>query len=192
MSQRHTDPTHRKRRSFTDDNRAIEGLPVRLVIALVVGVAALAVMMGFIGNIGSVGDTEVTYQVDDPNTDTLTMYLPVSGDGDIDDLDEETIIIIDEDGQLVPNSEIVISSGENARLSEPITLAADDDAEIELTTDGTEQEDTVLEDTRISMPREHSTGTLEVEILPPDGSNYVDDNSNPEIDVVRGQAPDDE
>ena len=35
-----------KRRSFRTDRRAIEGLPVRLVIALVVGVASLSVMMG--------------------------------------------------------------------------------------------------------------------------------------------------
>jgi len=39
------------RRSFRTDRRAIEGLPVRLVIALVVGVASLSVMMGMIGDI---------------------------------------------------------------------------------------------------------------------------------------------
>ncbi|MEF8777657.1 MAG: carboxypeptidase regulatory-like domain-containing protein, partial [Natronomonas sp.] len=34
-----------------DDTRGIEGLPVRLVIALVVGVASLSVMMNMISGI---------------------------------------------------------------------------------------------------------------------------------------------
>ena len=40
-----------KRRRFGDDTRGIEGLPVRLVIALVVGVASLSVMMNMISGL---------------------------------------------------------------------------------------------------------------------------------------------
>ncbi len=36
------------RQRFRSDDRAIEGLPIRLVIALVVGVASLSVMMNMI------------------------------------------------------------------------------------------------------------------------------------------------
>jgi len=55
----------RSRVSFIRDDRAIEGLPIRLVIALVVGVAALALMLNMLGGIGDVGDTEVTVRIDD-------------------------------------------------------------------------------------------------------------------------------
>ncbi|MFC7196258.1 hypothetical protein ACFQL4_19210 [Halosimplex aquaticum] len=39
----------RRTTTLSQDERAIEGLPIRLVIALVVGVASLAIMMQMIG-----------------------------------------------------------------------------------------------------------------------------------------------
>ena len=44
---------------FRDDERAIEGLPVRLVIALVVGVASLSVMMSMLSGISGLAVTEI-------------------------------------------------------------------------------------------------------------------------------------
>lgn len=41
------------------DDRAIEGLPIRLVIALVVGVASLSVMMVFISGLDTMTVTEL-------------------------------------------------------------------------------------------------------------------------------------
>ncbi|MCW8172112.1 hypothetical protein D8S78_03500 [Natrialba swarupiae] len=51
--------------SLESDDRAIEGLPIRLVIALVVGIAALSVMMNMLGGVGEFGDTEVTIEWED-------------------------------------------------------------------------------------------------------------------------------
>ncbi len=50
-------------RSLVADRRAIEGLPVRLVIALVVGVASLSVMMGMIGDIDGLAATEIGHRL---------------------------------------------------------------------------------------------------------------------------------
>ncbi|PSP69106.1 Ig domain-containing protein group 1 domain-containing protein, partial [Halobacteriales archaeon QH_6_68_27] len=45
--------------ALAGDERAIEGLPIRLVIALVVGVASLGVMMNTLGGIQTLGVTEL-------------------------------------------------------------------------------------------------------------------------------------
>lgn len=49
--------------SLLEDGRGIEGLPIRLVIALVVSVAALAIVMSMLDGVGSVGQTEVDVEI---------------------------------------------------------------------------------------------------------------------------------
>ena len=51
-----------RRRAFRSDTRGIEGLPVRLVIALVVGVASLSVMMNMISGISGLAVAELDVQ----------------------------------------------------------------------------------------------------------------------------------
>lgn len=46
-------------RRLQEDDRGIEGLPVRLVIALVVGVASLGVMLNMVSGLSGLGVTEV-------------------------------------------------------------------------------------------------------------------------------------
>ncbi len=173
-------PRHRPTAdSLSDDNRAIEGLPVRLVIALVVGVAALGIMMTIMGDVGDIGTNDVTYDVADPDTDELTVYLSVPA-GSAEHLDNETITVVDDAGQIVPNAQVILTAGDNARLSEPLTFITDDDGQAQLSTS----------DNELSMPREHTTGTLDVEIIPPSGTDLEDSSTNPPITVVRGENPD--
>lgn len=61
--------------NFRRDERAIEGLPIRLVIALVVGIASLSVMMSTISGLGSLGvaelDTRPTPEIVAPGSHTV-------------------------------------------------------------------------------------------------------------------------
>jgi len=77
-------------RSLLRDERAIEGLPIRLVIAVVVGIASLSVMMTTISGLGSLGVDEVDAR---PTPDVVEP-------GEID----LTVAVVDHEGEPVANA----------------------------------------------------------------------------------------
>ncbi len=144
---------------FLDDTRAIEGLPVRLVIALVVGVASLSVMMGMIDGIGSLGMTELDAQPD-PEVATAAETADV------------TITVVDNEGTPVAGATVVLQ-GASAQLQEDIQTA---------TTDSSGNA-TVSATPRLGANQRQ--GTLTIDIKPPAGAEYVDKRENTEILVLR-------
>lgn len=150
-------------RSFTADDRAIEGLPIRLVIALVVGVAALALMLNMLGTIGEVGDTEVS--IDIPNSDDQIIEEGYRND--------VSIHVIDENGGEVEDATVVVTAG-SAQLSEPVYEETETDSNVaEIDFDG-----------EPGLRADQDIGTLEIEVIPPSDSNYIDEQPNPEIRVT--------
>lgn len=153
-------------RSFVTDTRAIEGLPIRLVIALVVGVAALSLMMTMLDGVGNIGQTEITYVSDDLTHDV---------DQDI----STTLEIIDENGNEITDAEVIITSG----------TAQMDGTERFETGDGFGMEDHEIEvdidSDNVNLRHGQDTGTLEVDIIPPSNSDFEDETQNPEIVVYR-------
>jgi hypothetical protein len=89
-------------RSFRRDERAIEGLPIRLVIALVVGVASLSVMMNTISGLGTLGVSELDVR---PEPEVVE-----PGPTDV------TVTVVDPEGEPVANATVIAKSG-GARLS---------------------------------------------------------------------------
>lgn len=143
-------------RRFTRDERAIEGLPIRLVIALVVGVASLSVMMSMIGGIPELGVTELDAQPDDEVIEP--------GEQEI------SIAVVEPDGSTVADATVIVRAG-SARLDGVATATTGSNgvAEVEVApTLGPNQED----------------GTLRIDIKPPAGNDYVDERTNTEILVV--------
>jgi len=155
--------TNTRSRSFSSDDRAIEGLPIRLVIALVVGVAALALMLNMLGTIGDVGDTEVTVDVDDD-----AQVIEETDSGNTENIDLE---VIDENGNNVEDATVIVTAG-SAQLDGP----ADEH------TGENSHEATVTVDP--GLRADQDTGTLEVDVVPPSDSNYIDEQPNPEIVVT--------
>ena len=162
------DRTHRSRDSFLEDDRAIEGLPIRLVIALVVGVAALALMLNMLGGIGDVGDTEVTVQIED---DEL-IEKDVNGTAS-----EVKVSVIDENGNNVENAKVIATAG-SAQLDGVVEAETGD-------RQGLEDHQALLEfNGDQSLRADQDLGTLELEVIPPSDSNYIDEQPNPEIRVA--------
>ncbi|SFC64678.1 hypothetical protein SAMN05444422_11319 [Halobiforma haloterrestris] len=147
--------------SFADDDRAIEGLPIRLVIALTVGVAALALMLNMLGGIGDVGDTEVTVEV--ANDDQV-----VEADADAD----VSVFVIDENGNNVQDATVLVSAG-SAQLNG-----------VEEAHTGADENEAIVELEEPSLRADQDMGTLEIDIVPPSDSNYIDEQPNPEIIVT--------
>jgi hypothetical protein len=142
--------------SFLADRRAIEGLPVRLVIALVVGVASLSVMMGMIGSIDGLAATELDAQPEPEVTTPGAQALDVA--------------VVDPDGKRVSDATVIVRGG-SARIDGVATARTGPDgvATVDVTPElGPNQPD----------------GVLTVEIKPPAEGGYVDERENTEVLVV--------
>ena len=139
------------------DERAIEGLPIRLVIALVVGVASLAVMMNTIQGLGALGVSELDARpspdVVEPGTQTVN------------------VTVVDSGGDTVANATVVAKSG-SARLSRVTTAETGADGTVRLTVDP-----------RLGPNRVE--GTVELDVKPP-SDNYADRRGNTDILVIEG------
>ncbi len=142
--------------SFLADRRAIEGLPVRLVIALVVGVASLSVMMGMIGDIDGLSSTEVDAQPQPEVTSPGSQTLDVA--------------VVDPEGNRVSDATVIVRGG-SARLDGLATAKSGEDGIASV-------------DVSPKLGPNQLDGTLSIDVKPPAGSDFVDDRSNTEVLVV--------
>lgn len=145
--------------TLTADERAIEGLPIRLVIALVVGVASLSVMMNTLGGIQTLGVTELDVQ---PQPEVV----------DADGNRTVTVTAVGPSGDRVSNA-TVIATGGTATLESVVTASTNASGMARLTLDP-------------SLGPNQDEGTVELSVKPPAGSQYADKRENTEVLVLRG------
>lgn len=144
--------------SFIQDERAIEGLPVRLVIAFVVGVATLSVMLNMVSGVETLAVQELDVRpvpdVVAPGEQTIRMAA------------------VDSDGAPVAGATLVVAS-ETARIDGPVVATTNESgiASVTLTPE---------------LAANQADGTLSVRVKPPAGSNYVDRRENTDVLVVAG------
>jgi hypothetical protein len=142
------------------DDRAIEGLPIRLVIALVVGVASMSVIMGMIPEPGVLTVSELDV---DPQKEVI-------GPGET----EMNLTVLDAKGQPVSGATVVVKSG---------TATLDGTAAVTATT-GPHGNASVRIDPTLSHNQEE--GTITIDVKPPATGGYSDRRGNTEILVVAG------
>ncbi len=141
------------------DERAIEGLPIRLVIALVVGVASLSVMMNTIGGLQTLSVTELNVE---PEADVIGT-----------DESELELRVVEPDGTPVSNATVVVTGGTATMAGETVRTG-------ETGADGT-----ATVPVSPSLGPNQDQGTIEVDIKPPASGGYSDRRSNTEVLVVR-------
>ncbi|MUV59424.1 carboxypeptidase regulatory-like domain-containing protein [Halobacterium sp. CBA1126] len=142
---------------FARDERAIEGLPVRLVVAFVVGVAVLSVMLSMVSGVDTLAVSELDAS---PDPDVVT-----PGDQSVD------VTAVDADGDPVAGATIVVKPG-TADLDGVATATTGDDG-------------TATLDITPTLGANQADGTLQISVKPPSGSEYADRRENTEILVVR-------
>ncbi|WP_434083995.1 DUF7382 domain-containing protein [Haloglomus salinum] len=145
-------------RRLADDDRGIEGLPVRLVIALVVGVASLGVMLNMVSGLSGLGVTELDVAPEPEVT--------APGETNV------TVRVVDPDGGGVANATVVARSG-SARLDGPRVAKTDRNGTASLRLDP-------------NLGTNQAEGTVEFEVKPPAGSPFADRRANTVLLVVRG------
>ncbi len=145
-------------RRFAADDRAIEGLPIRLVIALVVGVATMSVMLNMLSGAQGLAVSELDVQ---PSPDVVE-----PGEQEIE------LTVVDDDGDPVVGATVIVKDG-SAETDGVATATSGGDGTATVTVDA---------HTRANQ----DTGTLVVELKPPAEGQYVDRRANTEILVVSG------
>jgi hypothetical protein len=142
---------------FRTDTRAIEGLPIRLVIALVVGVASLSVMMNMLSGVQGLAVEELDVrpepEVTTPGQQTVELT------------------VVDTDGSPVSDATVVVTGG-TATLDgvKTATTGPNGTAAVTLSPE---------------LRANRNQGTLDVSVKPPAGSGFTDRRTNTEILVVR-------
>jgi hypothetical protein len=142
---------------FRRDERAIEGLPVRLVVALVVGVASLSVMLNMLTGVEGLAVTELDVR---PEPDVIEPGAQ-----------QLSLVVVDADGDPVPGATVIVTSG-GASIDGTVTAETDDRGTASVSIEPT-------------LLAHQDDGTLVVSVKPPAGSQYVDRRANTDILVVR-------
>lgn len=142
-------------RSLWQDERAIEGLPIRLVIALVVGVACLGVMLNVVGGFDSLNTTELDTQ---PEPDII-------------EPEQQTVevTVVDPDGDGI-EAATVIARGDTATLDSMVRAETNESGVASLEIDP-------------SLDPNQDEGRIALDIRPPHGE-YVDERENTGILVI--------
>lgn len=144
--------------AFLADDRAIEGLPIRLVIAFIVGVATLSVMLNMVSGVGGLAVSELDAK---PDPDVIA-----PGDRSV------TITVVDQDGSPVAGATVVLRS-DTASIDRVTTATTDENGRVTL-------------EFTASLAANQVQGNLAIAIKPPAGSQYADEQQNTAILVVRG------
>lgn len=140
------------------DRRAIEGLPIRLVIALVVGVASLSVMLNMLSGVQGLTTTELDAR---PSPE-----VTAPGGTDLE------VTVVGSDGGGVAGATVVVKAG-TADLDGVATATTGEDGTATLRVDP-------------SLRPNQAEGTLVVDVKPPAGGGYRDRRANTRVLVVRG------
>lgn len=160
------------------DERAIEGLPIRLVIALVVGVACLAIMTSILGGLPTFETTEVTTEYD-----TSVVKDATGGTTDV------TITVVTDEGEPVSGAQVLVSSGTATVKDTPKVFTADGGGNNNEVTITVWEEDhspsSPSNEVETDFRSDQNKGTIQIEVQPPTDSNFEDEQDNPEIIVTR-------
>jgi hypothetical protein len=150
------EPLRTELRRFAADDRAIEGLPIRLVVALVVGVATMSVMLNMLSGVQGLAVTELDVK---PSSDVVT-----PGERDL------SLLVVDSDGDPVEGATVVVKGGTADLEGIPhAKTGADGHATVSVSP---------------SLRPNREDGTIELDVKPPAGSQFVDRRANTRILVV--------
>ena len=143
--------------AFGRDERAIEGLPVRLVVSLVVGAACLSVMLNMVQGVGTLAVSELDVQPTPEVVETGEQQL--------------TLTVVDADGEPVSGATVVVKSG-SAGLDGVATGKSGPAGNATVSAEPT-------------LGANQAEGTLVIDVKPPSGSEYADRRENSYVLVIQ-------
>ena len=156
-------------RSLRRDNRAVEEMPIRLVVAVAVGAAAMSLLLPMAETIEASEEPELTVELQ-PRQFALGAEESQS----------VRLDVVTEEGEPVDDAAVVISGRSLPVDDGPAVFRTGQDSNTVTFTVGRGSE----ADVPVSFRPTQTRGTLTLEVVPPSG--YADERNNPEI-TVRGR-----
>jgi|Deesub1362A_J573_1020465.scaffolds.fasta_scaffold00160_46 hypothetical protein len=151
---------------FVSDEKAVEGMPIRLIIALIVGVVVLGAMVSAIGEFKPARTMSASVVKTGANDLSGGNLIALRGSGEISSSFKAIVRVVDVDGNPVSGANVVISglggAGSNVTNSTGIAV-------IESAAD-------------IHLNENQNEGYLSIEVTASGFNNYRNDNA---IKVVR-------
>lgn len=152
--------------SLGADCRAVEGMPIRLVVAVAVGAAALGLLIPLAETVEHRDSPEVTVELE-PRQFALGP----------DTVRSVQIAVLTESGRPVEDAAVVVSGRSLPVNDGPVVLRTGPESNTIEAEIGTR----TSADVRVSFRPAQTRGTLEIDVVPPPG--YEDERNNPEITV---------
>lgn len=150
------------------DQRAVAGMPIRLVVAVTIGAAAVGLLFPMLETIEAEEETAVTVEVV-PQQVVLESGSP----------ERVSIKVITESGKPVDDVTILISGRSLPVEGGPVRFETGPDSN----TVGIEIGKTTGVDVPVDFRPTQRRGTLMIDVIPPSGTKYTDVRANPEITV---------
>lgn len=156
--------------SLWADQRAVEGMPIRLVVAITVGVAAAGLLLPLPDMVEQSTETTVTAQ---PDSQQLVVNSSVPSQ-------DVTISVVTAEGEPVTDATVIVSERSLPVVDDPAVFETGPDSnEVEISI-GKEDRHDIEVDFRETQAR----GTLDLDVKIPGGNEYEVGDS-PEITVIR-------
>lgn len=160
-------------------------MPIRLLVAVTVGIAAFSLLVPMADRVERAERTELTVE---PEQRQLTVAAPtptagVAGSAATDPPRTATVRIdaVTTDGKPVTGTTLVVSGRSLSVTDGPHTVELGPDKSSVILEVGT----TLDADISVSFRPTQRRGTIRFEAVPPPGSEYVDELENPELTVHR-------
>jgi hypothetical protein len=156
-------------REFHTDERAVEGMPIRLLVAVTVGVAAFSLLVPMAENVEQAQQTELTAE---PAPRQITVESDESSTVRVD--------VVTTDGVPVEGAKLVVSGRSLLVEDGPIVFTTGDASSVTIDI-GTSS----AADVPVSFRPTQKRGTVRLGVVPPSESAFADELANPEVTVRR-------
>jgi hypothetical protein len=156
-------------RKLRTDERAVEGMPIRLLVAVTVGIAAFALLVPMAERVERAEQTELTVESEprlltvEPGESTAVQINAVTTDGAP---VKGATIVVSGRSLIVEDGPLVFEAGQQSSVTVDIGTGS-------------------AADVSVSFRPTQNRGTIRVRVVPPPESTFADELANPEVTVRR-------
>lgn len=145
-------------------------MPIRLVVAVAVGVAAFGLLVPMADRVEQSTETEVTVE---PDSTQVALDSTESS--------EVTVHVVTSDGQPVDDATVLVSGRSLPVEGDPIPFETGPEGNAVTFSIGTDS----TADVPVTFRPTQGRGTLRLRVVPPSDGSYADDLDNPELTINR-------
>ncbi|MEF8936312.1 MAG: hypothetical protein V5A32_00040 [Halovenus sp.] len=160
-----------RRNSIRSDSRAVEGMPIRLVVAVTVGAAAMSLLVPMLDTVEETQQTAVTVE---PEHHQVVLDSETT-------MQDVTVAVVSAEGEPIPESTVIVSERSLPLVDGPQTFETGPDSHEVTLSIG----DAPEADVPVSFRRTQQRGTIELGVRPPSNGEFTVRSDHPEITVSK-------